>query len=187
MQRDIHKEIILRCQEGDRKAQSELYHLYAKAMYNICRRMVADDDEAKDILQDAFVDAFIQIKKLKDINFFSAWIKRITINKCLNAMRKRKIFALSLDEGEEVQEYVDAVSDQDLVQTEAAKIMQAIEHLAPGSRAVLNLFLFEGYDHKEIAQILNITEGASKSQYSKAKQKIRHIINLQNTTSYGNG
>lgn len=185
MQREIHKEIIEKCQSGDRKAQYQLYSLYSNAMYNICRRMMVDEDEAKDLLQESFVEAFIQFKKLKDISFFSAWIKRITINKCLNAMRKKKLFALSLDEEVEVAEEIE--NDADLIQMEAKQVLEAIEKLAPGHRAVLNLYLFEGYDHKEIGQILNITESASKSQFSKAKARVRNILEEQKGQSYGTG
>lgn len=186
MQRDIHKEIIERCKQGDRKAQYQLYGLYSHAMYNICRRMMADDDEAKDLLQDAFVEAFLKIRKLNDIGFFSAWMKRITVNKCLNALRKKKLFTLSLDDGLDVAEE-DEIGDQDLIQSEAKSVLAAVERLAPGSRAVLNLYLFEGYDHKEIADILNISESASKSQYCKAKAKIREILDTQKGQQYGTG
>lgn len=147
---------------------------------------MADDDEAKDLLQDAFVEAFLKIKKLNDIDFFSAWMKRITVNKCLNALRKKKLFVLSLDDGLDVAEE-DEGSDQDLIQAEAKNVLRAVEQLAPGSRAVLNMYLFEGYDHKEIADILNISESASKSQYCKAKAKIREILDKQKGQQYGTG
>ena len=105
IQYDIHRDLIVQCQIGDRVAQNELYKRYAGAMYNICRRMMNDEDEAKDLLQEAFVEAFLKIHTLKELNTFSAWIKRITINKCINAIKKKRIFAISIDEDFEVRPY----------------------------------------------------------------------------------
>lgn len=173
-QQTIHKYLINRSQEGDRKAQSELYKLYASAMYNICRRMIGDDEEAKDALQDAFVTVFVNIKKLKEEATFSAWVKRIVINQCINTLKKKRLLTSSLEESHEgiVQdEDSEAFSSHDIGQ-----VMAAIDRISDGCKTVLNLYLFEGYDHKEIGQILSISESASKAQYCKAKSKIRKLL-----------
>ncbi|MBU2914791.1 RNA polymerase sigma factor [Reichenbachiella agariperforans] len=187
MQRDIHKEVIAKCQQGDRAAQYELYRLYSHAMYNICRRMIPDDDDAKDLLQEVFIEVFGQIKKLNGINFFSAWIKRVTINKCLNALRKKRLFVMSLDEGIDPPEEVLETYDQDVMAHDVKSILHAAENLAPGARTVFNLYLFDGYDHQEIADILQISVSASKSQYCKAKAKIRNILMSAKDQKYGTG
>lgn len=185
IQYDIHREIILRCQAGDRVAQNELYKRYAGAMYNICRRMLNDDDEAKDLLQEAFVDAFMKIHTLKELSTFSAWIKRITVNKCINAIKKKRIFAVSIDEDFDPADESQSL-DREIIGHEAKNIMKALEHISDGCRTVFNLYLFEGYDHKEISHIMGISESASKSQFSKAKQKIRDLLKTEKFRSYGN-
>ncbi|MEP2024418.1 MAG: RNA polymerase sigma factor [Reichenbachiella sp.] len=185
IQYDIHTKLIVQCKAGDRVAQNELYKLYAGAMYNICRRMMNDEDEARDLLQDAFVEAFMKIHNLKELSTFSAWIKRITVNKCINAIKKKRIFAISIDENVDPS-IEDETIDHEIIGHEAQAIMKALEQISDGCRTVFNLYLFEGYDHKEISQILAISESASKSQYSKAKQKIRDLLKTKKFRSYGN-
>ena len=140
--------------------------------------MMGDEDEAKDLLQDSFVDAFTKISNLRKVETFGAWLKRIVINNCLNALKKKKLVYTGLEENPEPVE--ETVEDLDYVNYEAERIMEAIDHLPHGSRTVLQLYLFEGYDHKEIGQILSITESASKAQYSKAKSRIRKILTEEN-------
>ena len=180
-QQTIHKYLIERCKEGDRQAQNELYKLYAGAMYNVCRRMMGDEDEARDVLQDAFVSAFSRMNSLKDVNLFSAWIKRIVVNHCLNSIRKRREYVVPLEENMDVIEEEEMVNFNDY---EVKKVMWAIDKLPEGARTVFSLYLFEGYDHKEIGEILGITESASKAQYSKAKSKIR-VMFEQKLEGYG--
>ena len=147
------------------------------AMYNISRRMMGDEDDAKDVLQDSFIHAFTKIKGLRNIDTFSAWLKRIVINHCLNALKKKNIFTRDIDA---IGDYPEMDEDRDDHQYEVNKVLDAIDRISEGCRTVLNLYLFEGYDHKEISQILNISESASKSQYSKARAKVRKIIAEEN-------
>ncbi len=174
----IHKYLINRSQRGDRKAQNELYKLYVGAMYNICRRMMGNSEEAKDVLQDAFIHAFTKLKTLKEERMFSGWLKRIIVNHCLNALKKKKDFAVSEDMVEHIPN--ENEENNELYKYQVKKVMSALDKISVGTRTVLNLYVFEGYDHKEIAQILSISESASKSQYSKAKSKIREIIASEN-------
>ena len=164
-------------------AIKELYGLYAKAMYNICRRMMGDEEEAKDLLQESFVDAFQKISKLREINTFSSWIKRIVVNNCINAIRKRKLDTSQLEEGQDFIEEGD--EDFEYTRFQAAQIMQVVDLLPDGCKTVLNLYLFEGYDHKEIAEILGVTESASKAQYCKAKARIRKILEEERSQNVG--
>ena len=170
----IHKYLVQRSQKGDRNAQNELYKLYVKAMYNICRRMVVDPEAAKDVLQDAFIQAFTNIASLQNEAMFSAWLKRIVINHCINYLKKQRVLVSELNESvTQMKEDHDepAYSEEDV-----KRVLQAIDQISEGCRVVLSLYLFEGYDHKEIGQILNISESASKAQYSKAKAKIRKLL-----------
>ena len=180
-QKSIHTYLILKSQEGDRRAQNELFKLYANAMYNICRRMMGDEDDAKDVLQDAFVHAFTKIKSLRNVDTFSAWIKRIVINHCINALKKKNVAVTDIDDLVDVPEEIagDGI-ERDSLKFEAKKILHAIDRISEGCKTVLNMYLFEGYDHKEIAQVLNISESASKAQYSKAKAKVRRLLAEEN-------
>ncbi len=174
-QKSIHTYLILKSQEGDRRAQNELFKLYANAMYNICRRMMGDEDDAKDVLQDAFIHVFDKIKGLRDVEMFSAWIKRIVINHCLNSLKKKNLLVSDIDGAGDFADENDE-KDNEKINYEAKKILSAIDKISEGCKTVLNLYLFEGYDHKEIAQILSISESASKAQYSKARAKVRKIL-----------
>lgn len=171
----LNKYLIEKSREGDRQAQGELYNLYVKAMYNICLRMMGNEDDAKDVLQEAFVTAFSRLSSLKDLNLFSAWLKRIVINTSLNALKKKKDVFTDL-EGVEIADDEYSSDDFDYGRFKVEKVMDAISNLPRGARTVLNLYIFEGYDHKEIGGILGITESASKAQYSKAKSKIRSML-----------
>jgi len=167
----IQEYLVKRCKDGDRQAQGELYDLYKGAMYNTARRIVGDEDDARDILQDSFIQAFTKITSLKNEITFGAWLKRIVVNTSLNFIKKHKRFVDEYNENIEIEE--PTFKEADFQQTEAKRIMKAIDEISEGCRTVLNLYLFEGYDHKEIGQILGISESASKAQYSKAKSKIR--------------
>lgn len=170
----IHKHLIERCQRKDALAQEQIYKLYAAAMYNICRRILGNDEDAQDILQESFVDVFQKLPSLRDIGFFSAWIKRIVTNNCINALRKKRLETSELDD-----KYDGEVEEDDDFEYQNYRIDQvkmAISKLPDGCKTVLNLYVFEGYDHKEIAGILEISESASKAQYCKAKARIRKIL-----------
>lgn len=182
-QQTIHKYLVQRSQQGDRQAQNELYKLYVQAMYNICRRMMGDEEEARDVLQDAFITAFGMLKTLKSEATFSAWLKRIVINHCLNALKKKKLMTITMEGNEDFME--EESPDPDYSNFEARRVLEAIDQISEGCKTVLNLYLFDGYDHKEIGQILGITESASKAQYSKAKSKIRKILGVKDKAYEG--
>lgn len=182
-QQTIHKHLIIASQKGDQSAMASLYKLYSKAMYNICRRMMGDEEEAKDLLQESFVDAFQKLPKLREVNTFSSWIKRIVINNCINALRKRKLDTSQLEEGHDfINEEED---DYEYTRFQAQQILEAIDKLPEGCKTVLNLYLFDGYDHKEVGEILQITESASKAQYCKAKARIRQILEEERSQNAG--
>lgn len=175
-QTDIHKDIIERSKKEESAAQYRLYKLYAKAMFNIAMRMMNNREEAEDMLQDSFSDAFARINSFKFDSSFGAWIKRIVINNCINELKRRKANLQFFDDmslfdsntEEEDETYYDGLSVEN--------IRVAMEQLPNGSKMIFSLYLLEGYDHREIAQILNVSESNSKSQYMRAKRRIKEIL-----------
>ena len=173
---DKHVELVTACKKGDRKAQFELYKLYANAMYNVALRIVNDDAEAEDVLQEAFLDAFKRIADFRQETTFGLWLKQIVINRSINYLRKRKAEFLSLDDVDIADE--PEVEDEEK-QFKVDAIKAAINELPDGYRLVLTLYLFEGYDHEEIAHILKITENTSRSQYMRAKKKLNSLLEMK--------
>ena len=170
---DKHVELVNECRTGSRKAQFGLYKLYASAMYNVALRIVNDDAEAEDVLQEAFLDAFNRIKDFRQETTFGLWLKQIVINRAINYLRKRKLDLISLDEVE-VADEPNYDESETVLKVEAIKA--AMNELPDGYRVVLTLYLFEGYDHEEIAHILKITENTSRSQYMRAKRKLNSLL-----------
>ena len=168
---DVNIAIIERCQKGERRAFQELYNLYAKAMFNISVRILNNSDEAEEVLQDAFLKAFEKIHTYDKKYSFGVWLKRIVINRSLDVLKKRKLNFVSIDEADFREEEQDEESIYDV---EAIK--KCIQELPDGYRTILTLFVFEDYSHKEIATLLNISEGTSKSQYNRAKKKLIELV-----------
>ena len=162
---------------GSRAAQFELYKLYAKAMYNVALRILNYEEEAEDVLQEAFLDAFTRIVDFRQETTFGLWLKQIVINKSINYLRKRKFEFVSTDEVSEVPDEVSA--DEYEVRLQADEIRNAIKELPDGYRVVLSLYLLEGYDHEEIAHILKISENTSRTQFMRAKKKLKSILELK--------
>jgi RNA polymerase sigma-70 factor (ECF subfamily) len=167
--------LINRCLQGDRKAQYQLYKRYCDAMYNVCYRMLGTEAEAEDILQESFMDIFRRLDSFRGESSLGAWIKRIVINHCLNVYKKRKI------KFEEISEQVNEIQyhespDDDHILYEVKRVKEAIMKLPDGYRQVLTLYLIEGYDHAEISDILGIQETGSKSQYSRARAKLKAML-----------
>jgi len=177
-----HRTIVERCQSGDRQAQFELYRLYSKAMYNVCLRMVRDELEAEDLLQNSFVDVFTKLHTFRFRSSVGAWIKRIVVNNCINFLKKKKVYFEELDDHQVPVEQ--AITDTSPTQgLSVQSVRKAMFELPDGYRVVFTLYMLEGYDHKEIGNILGITEATSKSQYSRAKKKLRDIIQSQKQAS----
>ena len=175
---DIHETLIARCKKGDRKAQYEVYRLYSKAMFNVAMRITQDYMEAEDVLQEAFVRAFKNLESFKGDSTFGAWFKRIVVNTSINHIKKRKMEFVEMEdrfvEAEESDKHIDFESYGSEWNMEV--IRKAIDKLPDGYRVVFSLYLLEGYDHQEIGNILGISEATSKSQYSRAKKKLREFL-----------
>lgn len=172
-----HRDIVEKCKQGNRQAQFELYQLYSKAMYNICLRMVKNELDAEDILQNSFVDVFTKLHTFQYQASVGAWIKRIVVNNCINFLKRNRVYFEALEDRHanvEADGYQpEGKADHKLT---VERINKALFELPDGYRVVFSLYMLEGYDHKEIAEILGITEATSKSQFSRAKGKLRGIL-----------
>lgn len=178
---DIHKALIDRCKKNDRLAYTELYRYFCRAIYNTCLRIVKNSDLAQDVMQETFITAFEKIASFKGDSTFGAWLKRIAVNKSIDELRKNLLMMEPYDEILENKIVDDSdiseFGNSDLVLGKIELIKKAMSQLPDGYRIVLSLYLFEGYDHEEIAQIMGITESTSRSQYTRARQKLTDILN----------
>lgn len=179
MEKEHLKQIIEGCVAGNRYDQEQLFKLFYGKMLAVCMRYTNDKDTAQEVLQEAFIKIF---DKLKDFDFkgsFEGWVRRIMVNASIDATRKLKrqpyrtdeTYMFVSDEGEE-----DEIEIQELKSMKAELALEAIQELSPAYRSVFNLYAIENYTHKEIADLLDISEGTSKSNYSKAKQNLRKIL-----------
>jgi RNA polymerase sigma-70 factor (ECF subfamily) len=168
-----HKELVEKSKIGDRKAQYKLYELYVDAMFNVCMRIVKIREDAEDLIQDSFVDAFKHLASFKYDSTFGSWLKRIVINKSINHLKLKRIPILELDN------YDYQISDSIEIEEEVldvSKIKNGIKSLPDGYQTIINLYLIEGYDHVEIGEVLGISASTSKSQYHRAKKKLVELI-----------
>ena len=168
-----HRDLIERCREGRRDAQFELYRLYSRAMYNTALRMVRHPHDAEDLLQSIFIEVFGKLDSFRYESSIGAWMKRITINKCINFLKSRR---LALSELTPMNDRAEDLPPEPEPPYTVERINRAISELPDGYRVVFSLYAVEGYDHEEIAQILGVTEATSKSQYSRAKAKLRDML-----------
>jgi RNA polymerase sigma-70 factor (ECF subfamily) len=171
--KNIHQDLIDGCKTGDQKAQFQIYKLYYKAMFNTSLRIVNETMEAEDIMQESFLSAFEKIETYSGIVSFGAWLKKIVINRSLDALNRKKAIFEDID----VHVGIKDSSGEDLAQKEeldirVEEVKEAINRLPDGYRIILSLYLLEGYDHDEIAEILSISSSTSRSQLSRAKQKL---------------
>ncbi len=168
----IRPSLIAAAKNADNTAFKELYNLYAKAMYNISYRIVNNKDEADDVLQEVFIKAFQNISKFENAMAFGGWLKKVVINCSIDVVRKRRINFIAIDDKTlGVQE-----EEEDDAEYEVEKLRSCILELPDNYRIVLTLFLFENQTHKEIATLLNISEGTSKSHFFRAKKKLLTLL-----------
>lgn len=169
----IHQYLVDRCRAGDRDAFYQLYRLYSKSMYNVGYRIVNDEAEANDVLQDAFISAFSSLDRYRGDSTFGSWLKTIVVNKAINALKKRRFERFPESDHFDVAEADEEVLD---FPYSVEQVKQAMTELPEGYRLVLSLYLLEGYDHGEIGEILGITESTSKSQFNRSKKKLRELL-----------
>lgn len=177
--KNIHQDLIDGCISGDQKAQFQIYKLYFKAMYNTSLRIVNDTMEAEDIMQEAFLSAFEKINTYSGTVSFGAWLKRIVVNRSLDVLNKKKLILEDIESHGDIRDdSPEEIESKQNFENRLETVKQAIEKLPDGYRVILSLYLIEGYDHDEIGEILGISSSTSRSQLSRAKQKL--VLELQN-------
>ncbi len=179
-------DIIEKCKQNNRIAQLQLYNQYCDGMFVVAKRFVKDTFEAEDIVQEAFIKAFAKLHQYKAEVTFGAWLKRIVINKCIDLLKSKKQQMLELDEVH--LKVVDSSYEDEWLVDDAItldEVKDAISKLSDKYKYVVMMFLIEGYDHQEIAEVLNITEVASRTQLSRGKAKLKELLTLlHNGTGY---
>lgn len=176
--RDIHHQLIANCKKGNQKAQLEIYKLYYKAMYNSALRILKNQADAEDVMQDSFLDAFTRIQLYREEGSFGGWLKRIVINNAMDFIRNQK-------PTNEIDESHILLTDEegDCIENDCRleDIKEAMNMIKQEYRIIISLYLFEGYDHEEIASIQNITYGLSRTRYSRARQSLLKVIHQLQT------
>ncbi|HKJ06061.1 MAG TPA: sigma-70 family RNA polymerase sigma factor [Flavobacteriaceae bacterium] len=169
----LNTQLVKDCKRNKAKAQMQLYDMYCQAMFKIAFRYVKDEHIAEDVMQDAFIKVFKNIKSYKGEVTIGAWIKKIVINQSLDYLKKRQIELVSIDETQ-----LQIADDNWNVneKTNVKVVYRLINNLPEKYKVVLSLYLIEGYDHQEIAQVLNITEVASRSQLMRGKNKLKQQL-----------
>ena len=165
-------ELIKGCRRGDRLAQKMLYERFAPKMFGVCKRYVRSREDAEDVLVEGFFKVYDNIDKFRGQGSFEGWIRRIVVNQALMSLRKKHNFQLTVEVSNiEVQTGIN-VEDE----LAAEDIMNLLNKLPVGYRTVFNLYVVEGYKHREIAEIMGISINTSKSQLILAKKRLRSLI-----------
>ena len=181
-------DLVAACRRGRRAAQYELYRRYSGAMLATCLRMCHSREDAEDVLQGIFSDVFAKLGTFRGESTVGAWIKRITVNHCLSHLKRHRPRLVAIDDyrdGSPPTDTDDGAADDGAaddgptateVSLSVERVRAAVADLPDGFRTVLTLYLFEGFDHAEIAQVLGISEQTSKSQYSRARKRLRQRL-----------
>lgn len=170
------EELIEGCARGDRRFQQALYERFAGGMYAVCCRYCTGQQEAEDVLQEAFIKVFEKVGDFRKESSLAWWIKRIVVNTALNANRSKLYLYPMVD----VQDLNEASAQADGLQAYShQELLEIIRALPDGCRVIFNLYAIEGYKHHEIADMLQISEGTSKSQYARARALLRERLEQQ--------
>lgn len=176
------KNIIKECLNNSKEAQNLLYKTFAPKMYVICLRYAGNKNDANDILQEAFIRVFKYLGSYSFKGSFEGWIRKIVVNTALNFLKNKYKF---IDYEDNIEDSLDLI-DEDITNISLDEIIKIIQELPEGKRVIFNLYVFEGYSHKEIAKLLNISENTSKAQYCKAKNYIIKKLNELKIIDYEN-
>ncbi|MBB4804868.1 RNA polymerase sigma-70 factor (ECF subfamily) [Chryseobacterium defluvii] len=171
----MERELLLECQRNDRKAQRKVYEKMAGKLYLVCKRYLKSDEDIEEVMADTFYKIFTKISQLENPDIFEAWAKKITVNECLQKLRSNKTLSVSLEDY-----HVPSFHEAEESLSFEKDILSLLNFLPEGCRAIFNLFAIEGYPHKEIATMLSISEGTSKSQLNFARKKLQELLINQN-------
>ena len=166
-------DLLRGCMEGNRRMQEELYRRFSPRMYAVCLRYAGNAEEAEDILQEGFIKIFKKLDSFRSEGSFEGWVRRIFVNTAIEHFR-RKRYLMPVTEKEE--NTIEGKYTSVLDELAEKDILALVQELSPGYRTVFNMYVVEGYTHKEIADILNISEGTSKSQLSRAKVILQDMV-----------
>lgn len=169
------EEILKGCINNSRFFQEVLYRKYAKKMYGICLSYAGERELAQDILQESFIKIFKNIREFKSEGSIEGWIRRIVYNTAIDHLRQKSRLQKYISENDEIIQETEEATGLENLQTQ--DILEQVAKLPDGARIVFNLFVLEGYTHKEIAQKLEITEGTSKSQFNRARKLLMGLLN----------
>lgn len=170
--------IIAGCLHNDPAAQRELYNRYSPKMLSVCYRYAQNREDAEDMLQEAFIKVFTQIHTFQNKGAFEGWIRRIIVHTCINFLKKYKKFSESVDLAQANYLHIKEETIPSIMQ--AKQVTECIRILPIGYRTVLNLYAIEGFSHREIANMLEIEESTSRSQYTRAKAMLENILVKKN-------
>lgn len=172
-QNTAETDLIKGCMEGNRRMQEELYSRFSSRMYAVCLRYAGNAEEAEDILQEGFIKVFKKLDSFRSEGSFEGWVRRIFVNTAIEHFR-RKRYLMPVTEKEE--NTLEGKYNSVLDDLGAKDILALVQELSPGYRTVFNMYVVEGYTHKEIADMLGISEGTSKSQLSRAKVILQDMV-----------
>lgn len=174
------KVIIEGCLRNDRKAQQELFKFFYGRMMAVCMRYTIDRDTAQEVLQEGFIKVFEKLGTFDYGGSFEGWVRRIFVNTSIDHIRKSKKDPFLTDNDNDfklgAENFLEEMEEMEVVDLKAEVAMQAIQELSPAYRSVFNLYVLEDYSHKEIAELLGISEGTSKSNLAKAKMNLQKIL-----------
>ncbi len=180
----LHKnttELISKAAKNNREAQHLLYEFHAPKMLSVCRYYVKDVQKAEEVMLNGFFKAFTHLSSFKNEGSFEGWLRRIMVREAISYLRQQKNVEFMVDEIEVNYDSSNNINSE----IEVAEIQQLIDELPEGYKMVFIMYAIEGYKHQEIAEILKISEGTSKSQLFKARQLLQQKINELNKTGYG--
>ena len=167
----MEKELLIECQRNDRNAQRKVYEKMAGKLYSVCKRYLKNDEDIEEVLADTFYKIFTKLYQLQNHEIFEAWARKIAVNECLQKLRSMKALEISLDD--DFAQSKDAPTDSISFEKD---ILKLLNFLPESCRAIFNLFAIEGYPNKEIATMLSISEGTSKSQLNFARKKLQELL-----------
>ncbi len=174
-------ELISKAAKNNREAQHVLYEIHAPKMLSVCRYYIKDVQKAEEVMLNGFFKAFTNLKSFKNLGSFEGWLRKIMVREAISFLRQQKQIEFSVEEVTMPDDYANNINTE----IEMAELQQLIDELPEGYKMVFVMYAIEGYKHHEIAELLNISEGTSKSQLFKARQMLQENIKKLNTSSYG--
>ncbi len=182
------EEIIEGCKQEDRACQKKLYEMFYGKMMGVCLRYTRNMDEAQDVLQDSFIKAFDNMETYTGGGSFEGWLRRLVVNTAIDHLRKKQKDHYLLDEedptleNQKDEDDTEEIENEEFYQVKAQEVMEALQKLSPKYRTVFNLYVMENHSHQEIAEILGINEGTSKSNLAKAKRNLKKLLKKEGST-----